>query len=91
MLRVACRADVRVAAWSSLGVLDDRAFWLRARLYLAGLDLKMLRRNQDLSPLHPGPIGLMGAGIQLADLSYDDLVAWDLAPAVQRLLDGVCE
>lgn len=60
LIEAAREADLRVAAWGSQSngfcLWQDRATWLRVRLYVERLELKCLQLNHDYHPKHPGRI-----------------------------------
>ena len=85
LIQAAREADLRVAAWGG-GRHErylDRAIWLRVRMYLEGLELKILRPNKDYTPRHPSPQALG----KIDSLTLDELVPYDVSNDLKCVLD----
>ena len=89
LIQAACEANLRVAAWGGGGHERylDRAIWLRIRMHLEGLDLKILHLNKDFTPCHPGPQAIGRARETIDSLTFDRLRTYDVSDDLKRVLD----
>lgn len=86
LIQAARQADSRIAAWGHDGAYRDRASWMRIKMFLDGLDLKILRLNKDYSVLHPSTRALTRAGKSTDSVAYNQLEEYELSHELRLLL-----